>query len=214
MTVKVKCISCGFEFESSFIKYHNKKPYCDFCSLDLIMNNNNNSNILNLPSFYLTREHQENFMILYDDLVKLKNINWLSLINAYILAVPSIYKCQYIYKITNEYSNLFKTVSFVWQFDFIIYEMKESRINNKVIPHSMHYKLRVDQSGNPEQNRFIKRLPLGSRMMLRIGYLLQFDIFTQNEIIGILGDDYLNLTKPYIKMVDEIFRYFKLIKET
>jgi hypothetical protein len=197
-----KCISCGFEFSTELIKYHEQQPYCDFCSMDYLMKKNNAAKYVYLPSFYLSQEHQEYFSLLTNSV----KINWNSLIDVYINSIPHIYENQSANKAISMYRLLINDVSFIWQFDFTVMEYKKSEVNDTTLPYSIQYKIRIDSKGEPIQNRFVQTLPMSCRAILKVGFYIQFPFFTKNEIMKLIDREFGNLTDPYKKMIDEIYR--------
>ncbi|MEQ2529075.1 hypothetical protein WMO40_20585 [Bacillaceae bacterium CLA-AA-H227] len=208
---KINCTSCGFLYPKDFIKYHQELPYCDICSLDYLMNYSS----IYLPSFYISKTHQENFMILFDDLSRRKNkkVDWISVITAYIESLPSIYGEDLIKCSSFVQKEILESVPLLWQFDFIVFEFNESKIGTTVLPYSIHFKLKKNNNGIPVQNKLVRQLSENCQLILKLGYFLQFNIFTVSEILELLRQEYLEeLTPPYKKMVNEIIRYSQLMK--
>lgn len=208
---KVACTSCGFEFPTNFVRIYCNEPYCDFCYFDKLSYRSQKGSELYLPSFYLSRKHHEYFMILFDEENNEVN-NWGKLISAYILSIPSIYESSLIQNMMSKLSEVFSSILFCWQFDFIIFQFNEATIDDKVIPYSLCYKFRLDTNGNPIQNRIVKSLPLGCQVVLEIVYFLQFNVFSKNEILKLVKHDCSKLDTDYKNMIEEIFRFSQKVR--
>lgn len=209
---KIQCVSCGFSFPEEFIRYHSKIPYCDICSLDLLLNQR--SNYFYLPSYYLSRTHQENFMLLLETYSRTTNFNWYSAMVAYVLSIPVIYEDALFYRIkSQQYESFFKTVPFIWQFDFMVMEFKESDVESHKYPSMLAFKIRKDTKGFPIQNRMVRDLSSDCRTILKLGYYLQFDFFTVSEIRELILDEYPLLSLPYQNMAEEMVRFTQVMRE-
>lgn len=208
---KKQCSSCGFSFDKNFIKVHDNEIYCDICYLDLLMNQRLKN--IYLPSYFLSKNHQENFMLLFDEFSN-KEYDWYSIIVAYVQSVPDIFKCNLLHQLKfKESQELFQSVPLVWQFDYLVIEIKESSIEGHQLPSSITYKIRKDKDGYPVQNIAVQKMSKDCQIILKLGFYLQFDFFTREDIEELLINEYSLLSQPYKNMAEEMIRYTEIMSE-
>ncbi|WP_019156894.1 hypothetical protein [Robertmurraya massiliosenegalensis] len=201
--LKIQCVSCGFEYRETFIRYHQKVPYCDICYLDYLVRGDKSE--ISVPSFYLSEEHEQNFEKVLEGFISRSEISSYSVIIAYVLGVPEIYNHD-IYKqvYSEKFLGLFDSIPLIWQFDYMVMEFKLSDEIHFRFPSSISYRIRKNKEGYPIQNQVVKRMSKECQVILKLGFYLQFNYFSPNEIREIALNEYSLLEQPYQKMIEEM----------